>query len=459
MANFFYKPSQSWCGDFIPFHHEGWYYLFYLRDYRNSEDMGEGTPWFLLRTQDFVQFEELGEALPRGSEDEQDLFVFTGSALYAEGRYHLFYTGHNPHLRAKGLPEQAVMHAVSDDLVRFQKLPEHTFFAPDSGYEPHDWRDPFVFSDPEAGCYRMLLAARSTVGPSRRRGLTAMLRSDDLVNWTLCEPLYSPALYFTHECPDFFEMNGFEYLWFSEFSSDNCTRYVMRRKGDVRWLRPADDRLDTRAWYAAKTAQDAGGRYAFGWIATRERQSDEGGWQWGGCLNVHEIRARADGTLYACEPASMRDAFSRVVLERGALELDATDAYAALDLGVLPDTCRVEIRFTSGAEARELALCFHADEQLEKGHELRVELDGARMVSDLWPRPGDAPHQMAMERPVPLPVGEHMLTLIIDGSACCAYFDDQVALSFRSYETNSRRAGLILRCGIVQVTGIQITTQ
>jgi len=36
-----------------------------------------------------------------------------GSVVEGEGRFHIFYTGHNPHLRARGEPEQAVMHAVS----------------------------------------------------------------------------------------------------------------------------------------------------------------------------------------------------------------------------------------------------------------------------------------------------------------------------------------------------------
>ncbi|MBZ0288496.1 MAG: hypothetical protein K8I30_12840, partial [Anaerolineae bacterium] len=62
-----------------------------------------------------------------------------------------FYTGHNPHFRAAGKPEQAVMHATSPDLVTWTKDPANPILFSDfERYEPHDWRDPFVFWNDEA---------------------------------------------------------------------------------------------------------------------------------------------------------------------------------------------------------------------------------------------------------------------------------------------------------------------
>ena len=156
MRDFFYKPDGAWAADFIPFYANGRFRLFYLLDWRNHAEHGEGTPWYQISTTDFVRFEEHGEMLPRGSREEQDLYVFTGSAIEAEGRTHIFYTGHNPHFRRVGKPEQGVMHAVSDDLLQWIKLPEETFFAPSDGYEPHDWRDPYVWFNEDAGEYWML---------------------------------------------------------------------------------------------------------------------------------------------------------------------------------------------------------------------------------------------------------------------------------------------------------------
>jgi beta-fructofuranosidase len=77
----FYRPANGVAADFIPFYWDGAYHLFYLKDYRDVEGHGEGTPWFHLVTRDFVQFEDWGEALPRGPAGTQDVWVFTGSVI------------------------------------------------------------------------------------------------------------------------------------------------------------------------------------------------------------------------------------------------------------------------------------------------------------------------------------------------------------------------------------------
>ena len=141
----FYRPDASVAADFIPFFWNGEYHLFYLRDWRNHQGHGEGTPWFHLVTRDFVHFEDWGEALPRGTKEEQDLYVFTGSAYHADGQFHIFYTGHNHHLKQAGKPVQAILHATSPDLRTWTKEAGWAMYAPaELGYEPDDWRDPFV---------------------------------------------------------------------------------------------------------------------------------------------------------------------------------------------------------------------------------------------------------------------------------------------------------------------------
>src|SRR5690349_15669792 len=97
-----YKPTDGWAGDLIPLFWQGEYHLFYLKDFRDIPNQGEGTPWCHLVTRDFVNFVDHGECLARGTVDDQDLYVFTGSALYGAGRFHIFYTGHNPHYRKAG---------------------------------------------------------------------------------------------------------------------------------------------------------------------------------------------------------------------------------------------------------------------------------------------------------------------------------------------------------------------
>jgi len=93
MYKVFYKPDDGVAGDFIPFWHNGTFRLFYLKDWRNYEKHGEGVAWFQIATDDFLNFEDFGESIPRGTSDEQDLSIFTGSVIAAGGKFHIFYTG------------------------------------------------------------------------------------------------------------------------------------------------------------------------------------------------------------------------------------------------------------------------------------------------------------------------------------------------------------------------------
>ncbi|MGQ9682417.1 MAG: glycoside hydrolase family 32 protein, partial [Anaerolineae bacterium] len=385
MRDFFYRPEGAWAADFIPFYDEGAYRLFYLLDWRDRAGHGEGTPWYQVSTGDFVRFTEHGEMLARGAADEQDLYVFTGSVFKSEGLYHIFYTGHNPHLKSVGRPEQGVMHAVSRDLLHWQKRPEHTFYAPTEVYEPHDWRDPFVFWNEEAKEYWMLLAARLNTGPSRRRGCTALCVSTDLCRWQSRGPFWAPGLYYTHECPDLFRMGEWWYLIFSEFSQSCLTRYRMSRSLGGPWLTPKDDAFDGRAYYAAKTASDGERRYLFGWNPTREGESDEGHWQWGGNLVVHEICQRPDGTLAVRVPESVERAFGMPVpvqftpafgecrVAGNAVELISPGSFTCATAGLLPERCRITLDVTFSEPTCGLGLMLRVSDDTEEAYYVRLE--------------------------------------------------------------------------------------
>ncbi|MBQ8618820.1 MAG: family 43 glycosylhydrolase [Clostridia bacterium] len=440
----FFKPSDAVCADFIPYYENGTYYLFYLKDYRDWANHGEGTPWFLVTTKDFVHFEEHGEVLPRGTQAEQDLYVFTGSVFKAEGVYHIFYTGHNPHLRKKGLPEQAVMHAVSRDLFTWEKKPEDTFFAPAEGYEPHDWRDPFVYWDEDAGEYRMLLAARSREGAPRRRGMTALCGSKDLKSWRVLEPFWAPARFFTHECPDLFKMGDWYYLIYSEFSEEKLTRYRMSRSLQGPWLQPKDDRLDGIAYYAAKSAAGEEDRYLFGWIPSREGESDTGAWQWGGCLCVHRLCQREDGTLYSCLPDSVWQAAAAKRIAQGEKTMQAQSGVAAAELGELPQTGALECRCTLEGSAAEILL--HMDEALDEGFMVRLDQEKQMLAMDRWPRDGHLAWEPGLMRPM-ADRQEHVLRILMDGSALCVYLDGEIALCSRAYDRKGRKLGFAVKEG------------
>ena len=440
----FYQPASAWAGDFIPFFQDGIFHLFYLQDWRDPAGHGEGTPWFQITTRDFVHFEEHGEMLPRGTKEEQDLYVFTGSVIEARdgkeggGRYHIFYTGHNPYFRRAGRPEQGVMHAVSEDLLHWRKIPEQVFFAPPEGYEPHDWRDPFVFWNDEAGEYWMLLAARGNQGPSRRRGCTALCASKDLVHWQVRDPFYAPGLYFTHECPDLFRIGEWWYLIFSEFSEKCVTRYRMSRSLQGPWLTPEVDTFDCRVHYAAKTASHGAQRFLFGWNATRQANKDDGSWQWGGNLVVHEIFQRPDATLGVRLPETIKSTFAPVENSETRERLSAPGSFAAYAAGELPErsrAVRLESVITYQPGTKGFGLFLRGSADFEQGYYFRIEPEKGRLVFDRWPRPGDQPFQPESERPVKVSAGQPVhLSILVEDSVVEVYVNNDAAMSYRLYE-------------------------
>jgi beta-fructofuranosidase len=398
--------------------------------------------------------------LPRGTPNDQDLSVATGSVVEHEGRYHIFYTGYNSPLRKEGKPEQGVMHAVSDDLLAWKKIPEHTFYAPEDRYEKNDWRDPFVFWNKDAREYWMLVAARLKTGPSRRRGCTALCASKDLTKWEVREPFWAPGLYFTHECPDLFRMGDWWYFLFSEFSERMQTRYRMSRNVNGPWHAPDNDTFDVRALYAAKTLTDGKDRFIFGWNPLRTDAKDAGRWQWGGNLVAHQVIQRPDGTLSVKIPKSIDQYFAtaipnqfepiigKVDVSKNSVVIRADESFGSAHAGPMPDRCKIEatVEFTAGTKACGLML--HLGEDSDACYYVRLEPTRSRLVLDKWPRPGDTQFMIEYERPMVLKPGQPIeMKIITDGNISEIYVAGEVAMSTRLYDLKQGKWGVFAEEG------------
>jgi len=476
--DFFYRPKNAWAGDFIPFYKNGRFHLFFLLDWRDKAAHGEGTPWFQVSTTDFVHFEEHGQMLARGTETEQDLFVFTGSVIEAEGKFHIFYTGHNPYFPAQGKPQEAIMHAESEDLLHWQKLPGDAFYAPSGRFERDDWRDPFVFRNEQAGEYWMLNAARLKTGLSRRRGCTSLCTSKDLKTWDVREPFWSPNLYFTHECPDLFRIGDWWYLIFSEFSDLVRTRYRMSRSLSGPWLTPDYDYFDARAFYAAKTASNGQKRYLFGWDPTRSEFKDYQRWDWGGNLIVHELNQERDGTLSVRVPDSVGSAWKDAVganfptrvgdvsVKANLIRIAAQSSYSCAVNRALPDSCYLEFTMKFAPSTRGCGLMLRTGEDVDSTYYARFEPLRNQFVFDAWPRGSGSQHA------IPSVDGEHMpdltrwihldpdtpikVKVIIDRTIAVIYVADRIAMTTRMYDLSGGGWGFFVSEGEAQFYDVRI---
>jgi len=467
----FFQPADGWVGDVIPFTKDGEFWLFYLHEVR--DDPKPGTSWNLVTTRDLVCFDYRGVALEHGADDDPDFNAYTGSVVVdGSGTHHLFYTGQNPRrLGTDGLPLQLVMHATScDGMETWVKHPEHAFGAP-AGYESADWRDPFVFWDDQSERWRMLLAARHEAGPERRRGVIAEHVSTDLVNWRATEPFWDPRRYVTHECPDVFQWGEWWYLVYSEFSESFTTRYRMAKSPDGPWTVPALDSVDGRAFYASKTAERAGRRFFFGWIASKEGSRDEGAWQWAGTMSALEARQNADGTLAFSFADELPQTFRHevpVTFDRPVpASLGSPSGYDVLvSRETLPQQFFATARLSIGPDTTECGLLLRSSPDGDLSYIIRLEPKRGRLVFDRWPRTvtgdtqwqvsGDVPFEIELERPCDLAPGEHTLEVVVDGDLCVVVVDRQVTLSTRLYDRPDGRIGIFVGEGSATIHDIQI---
>lgn len=470
--DFFYKPQGAWAGDFIPMYAEGKFQLFYLLDWRNAKDHGEGVPWYRLSTTDFVTFEEHGQVIPRGAKEEQDLFIFTGCAIKAQGKYHIFYTGHNHHFAAAGKPMQGIMHATSQDLQHWTKIPEHTFYAPKDRYEQNDWRDPYVFFNEETKEYNMLLAGRLNKGIPRRRGVTAVCTSKDLVKWEVADYLYAPNQFITHECPDLFKIGDWWYLIFSEYNDLHATRYRMSRSLKGPWLTPRQDTFDGHAFYAAKTATDGKRRFLFGWNPTRSDEKDNGGWNWGGNLVVHEVIQQPNGELAVRAPDTVRKAFNKAVQQdfktgngdligaKKEIEIKAEEGFNVAAAGKMPGKCRISTTIVFDKAPRNFGCVLRSSDDLDKGYYIRLEPDRSRLVYDMWPRRiNELPHMAEFERIVNFKPGAPVtVEIFVDGNKGVVYVNNTVAMNFRAYDIPEGNWGFFVTEGTARFLNIELST-
>ncbi len=454
MKQLFYKTKDPTAvADCIPYYENGVYHIFYLLDLRNPNDIG--TPWCKITTTDFVHFKDHGEMLKRGTHDEYDMYVFTGSVIKdKKGLYHIWYTGHNT-VMDPGNYLQAVMHAVSEDLEHWTKIPEDTFTACE-GFEIRDWRDPFVYFDEEDQLFHMLLSTRKEGGPTRRRGTTSMLVSSDNKHWEVKESFYEPELYYAHECPDLFKIGDWYYHVFSEFSRYSTTRYVMSKSLKGPWIKPENDKFDGRAFYAAKTVGDGKRRFVIGWNPTKEGNIDSGVWQWGGNVEIHEIIQNPDGTLSVKMPKEVDEAFDEgeplSFVDRFGKPKDVshmeniTGAEIAYCDVPKEDVYRIDFDFAYEEGTSRIGFLLNNDLEADAGYGYFIEPLHNRVVFEQFPIfPQYSFVDVYLERPLHLkPKQINHVSVIVQGTIAVCYINDTVALSTRMYNFNTQKVGLLV---------------
>ena len=406
--------------------------------------------------------------------------IWTGSVIEHHGVFHFFYTGYN---RQSASP-QTICKATSTDMKTWDKSGGNPLISPDpQWYETVDWRDPFVYRDENAGCFKMLISARLKEGPQFRRGCVAIATSHDLENWVVGPPLASSMLTHCPECPEIFKLGDWWYLVESRYSERMQTLYRVAKSPDGPWESRKLDSLDGRRFYAAKSASDGDRRFSFAWIPFRKHHGPKRSWVWGGELgSPRELLSLPDGTLVSRLPQEVDDSYDTSVEhevrpmlgdwtngENPQCDATGTYAYAFLDGPDRDDVLLdVVIEPTANTEAVGILLEPRGGDHLDSGYSLAIEPMKERVVFDRWPAAMDPlwdslvlneRHGIEVSQEIDSPLverplaftpedGRYRVQILRNGSAIECFVAGQVVASFRVYDISNTDAwGLFVQEG------------
>lgn len=448
----FFKPDHARVGDTIPFYWDGTYHVFYLKRYADDTHDRIETDWWHLTSTDLVIFTEVGVAVPRGGVKDPDHSAATGSIVRVGDEFHLYYTGFSGWQLANGGRHQTILRARSTDLTTWTKDQEFSLVADEERFDPHEWRDPFVFWDDDAEVFRMLVAGQLKDGPALRRGATVLATSPDGEEWVIGDPLWAPGLFSMHECPDLFRMGEWWYLVYSTLTDRTVTRYRMAPSLDGPWTAPADDELDGLGLYAAKTIDDGDRRHLVGWCPSYTAGKDGAPWLWGGNLVVHELAQASDGRLLVREPRPGVDAPALVAdaapVVLAPARVGSAHGYATRTLGVMPHVGSADVVLTPAPGTKVFGVELRTDDERRHGYSVSFEPSLHRLRVDRLDRFGsDAPFDV---RPFDLSGATVSLSVQFDGEVAVVYVDHEKAITFRGYDLAGDQLAVFVEEGALE---------
>lgn len=474
-------------GDPIPLFHDGEFHIFYLTSPEGTTVWPDRirTTWQHAVTKDFVNWTELPPALEPGvgcSIDKDG--CWTGSAIFANGKYHIFYTAAD--LDCEN--QQKICHACSEDGITFVKDGDKAVIVPDGNiYELVDWRDPYVFYNEEDGCYWILIAGRKNNGPDTRRGVVALYKSDDLTSWRhwgiLCDPGYTNVM----ECPEMYPFKGKWYLSHSRFSERAQTIYRVADSPYGPWRYAKHNGIGGRRFYAAKSvANDEGRRFYLGWVHDRDQNRDEKNWLWGGDFCIpREIEALPDGELKFKMPREIYETFQseldwrftakteNIIQDKKTIQVGCPEktSYGFFEIGCKKFLFECTIYLQNLAD--QAGILLKSNEDISKCYLLALDAGNQKITLTKYPVPMDpywadasvAVKDFSVIEPDGPTVGEKSYLLengqrikvriVIDDSIMEIFVDDSITFSFRCCAEADYEIGLLAQDGVAAFEDIR----
>ncbi|HEM3182746.1 glycoside hydrolase family 32 protein [Streptococcus suis] len=315
-------PETGWMNDpngFIYF--RGEYHLFY--QFNPYESVWGPMHWGHAKSKDLVNWEHLPVALAPDKDYDKD-GCFSGSAIVKDDVLWLMYTGHINN--EDGTVSQVQNMAFSTDGIHFEKIEQNPVATAEGLPEEviaNDFRDPKIFE--KDGHYYSVVATKH----KDNVGCIVLLSSPNLTDWKF-ESIFLKGEAnqgFVWECPDYFEVDGQEYLIVSpmryqkednDFVNINSNIFVT---GHVDWdkkvfvaesFKEIDHGHD---FYAAQTTEGPDGeRVMVAWMHTwgRKLVTNDLGHKWYGQMTLPRLLKQGENGLKQVLPAGILNSFDDI---------------------------------------------------------------------------------------------------------------------------------------------------
>ncbi|BDR59839.1 family 43 glycosylhydrolase [Lactobacillus xylocopicola] len=456
----YYQPKNVWVGDIMPYANDGKFYIYHQRDQRVHGPITDPFGWALATTKDFVNYQDYGESLKRGSDQDWDQFVYAGSVFEANGTIHAFYTGYNKEFLQAGKTSQILLHATSNDFIHWKKSINALKLTPQPGYDIRNWRDPSVIWDERKQEYLLILGARKGKDKHKLTGRLVKYTSKDLENWQFEGDFWAPNLYTMFEMPQLFQMGDWWYLVYSEYSVKNKVFYRMSKSLDGPWLKPKDEAFDGRAYYAARTAFDGKRRVLFGWVPTKLNEDDMSNYEWGGTFVPQEVYQRRDKTLGVRPIAEICEAFT----SKQKIPAQKIGAVDTLQEKTLVENTGYHFYFHTtisfSESTTDFSIRLYKNNATDESYEFRFNLDENQLTLDK--NPCYRWYQMmdkGLNRPINLEANQdYDLKVIVDDNILSLYLDG-VALNTRVYHKFGTSLALTATNGNLSLSNIEFSNK
>ncbi|HFI0358410.1 TPA: glycoside hydrolase family 32 protein [Streptococcus suis] len=317
-----FVPEIGWINDpngFVYF--KGEYHLFY--QFNPYESVWGPMHWGHAKSKDLVNWEHLPVALAPDKDYDKD-GCFSGSAIVKEDTLWLMYTGNI--VNEDGSVRQVQNMAYSTDGIHFEKIAQNPVATEELLPEEviaNDFRDPKIFE--KDGRYYSVVATKHKDGV----GCIVLLGSDDLLDWQFESIFLKGQAHQGHvwECPDYFEVDGQEYLIVSpmryqkednDFVNINSNIFVT---GHVDWDKKvfvADNFKEIdhgHDFYAAQTTEGSEGeRVMIAWMHTwgRPLVTNDLGHKWYGQMTLPRLLKQGENGLKQVLPAGILNSFDDI---------------------------------------------------------------------------------------------------------------------------------------------------